>query len=476
MRNRKRIAILIILIPAVLLLSSIPVKAAAPFLDLVAQAALLAEVDTGTVLFGHNTNVRHPADSLAKVMTMILAVSAIEDGEAGLNDLVIMTESALFDIKSSSSTQGISPGEEMTLVDLMYCAFVGGANEACNLIAEHIAGSVETFVDMMNERAKELGCERTNFTNPHGQYNDDQYTTAMDQFAIYRDALGHPLFEDLSGTFRYTIEETNKSKQRRLTGTNSLLNTGGKYFFRPCTSGLASITYEGGHSFVGFAESDGLSLIVVVLGSDVVMFEDNSAEMRNLTEAARLFEWGFSEFAWRIILSPSAPPIGKAPVEHGAGADYVNLRPESEIKRLLDKDIPDKDFKHDVVIYSDRDGEPLVAPVTAGQVLGEVTVTRYDAKTRTTIEYGTIRLVANTSVELHRLQFIKMQITEVLASSTAHTVIWILVILIAGYLALVIRYNVVRIKRIRKIKEAKRKLIEERQHEPEPDFDEFRRR
>ena len=464
MRSRNKTVISVILIAAILAVSKTPVMAASPFRDLVAQSALLAEADTGTVLFERGMNTRHPADGLAKIMTMIIAITAIEKGETSLGDFIEMTESARADITSASTTQNIKPGEEMTLSDLMYCAFVGSANEACNLIAEHIAGSVEDFVVIMNARAKELGCNSTSFTNPHGQYSDKQYSTALDQFVIYREAISHPLFEDLSGTFRYTIESTNKADARRLMGTNSLLNTSGKYSYRPCTSGLASITYEGGHSFVGFAESDGLSLIVVVLGSDVVIFDDESAEMRNLTESARLFAWGFSEFGWRTVLS-QIDLVAKAPVEHGAGANYVNLRPESEIRLLIDKDIPIDDFKLDVDIFSESGGTPLVAPVEAGEILGEVTVTRYDRNTRKTINYGTIRLVANTGIELHRLEFIRIRISELLSSTAARTVIWVLVILIAGYAGLVIRYNVIRVRRIRKIKEAKRKLVEERQYD-----------
>jgi len=452
---KKKIAIFLVPVILISLALPAPVKAAAPFTDLVAQAALLVEADTGTVLYERNKNVRHPADSLAKVMTMILALSAVDNGEASLGEIIEMTESALFDITSSSSTQKITVGEQMAFIDLLYCAFVGSANEACNLIAEYIAGSVEAFVALMNDHAGELGCERTHFTNPHGQYDDNQYTTAFDQYMIYSEAIGYPLFEELSGTFRHTVESTNKADARRLNATNSLLNSGGKYYYRPCTSGLASITYEGGHSFAGFAESDGLSLIVIVLGSDVVMFEDDSAEMRNLTEARRLFEWGFSGFGWRTILSP-AELVGRAAVEHGAGADYVNLRPDGEIRMLLDNDIPDKEFIRTITIYSEVSGETLTAPVQAGEVLGELTVTRKGE------DYGTVLLVANTSIELHRLVFMRMQIAEALAGSTVRIVIWILVLLVAGYAALVIRYNVIRIRRVRRINETKRRLIEER--------------
>jgi len=462
----KRIAIIAILIPAALLFSFGPAIAGTQFQDIAAVSALLAEADSGTILFEYNMRLQHPADDLAKVMTLLLVASAIENGEVFAGRPITMTESAWFDVGSRSPTQNILPGEQMPLIDLMYSAYVGGASEACNLIAEHIAGSVESFIELMNVRAAELGCERTNFTNTHGQYDVNQYTTARDQFYIFREAMTLPLFIEISGVYRHTTEGTSSSEARRFVSSNSLLNIAGKYYYRYCTSGMTSATFEGGYSFVAAAESDGLSLISVVLGSNVVMMEDESAEMRNLTETRRLFEWGFSQFGWRTVLSSNIP-VAKAPVTHGDGADFVNLRPESEIRLLLDKDIPDERFKLSVIIHSLENDEDLRAPVAAGDVLGEATLTQYDENDNIIEIYGPIQLVANTDIGLHRFEYIRMQISDVLSSATARYIMAILGILLAGYIALVIRYNVLRRKRLRKIREAKKRLIDERQQSEE---------
>ena len=460
----KRIAVFSILIPVMLILSGQPAEAASTFRDLAAESALLAEADTGEILFEYNMRLKHPADSFAKIMTVLLAVNAIESEEADEDELITMTETAWSNITSISTTQNIKPGEEMTLIDLMYCAYVGEANEACNLIAEHIAGDIDSFVAMMNRYAAELGCQSTNFMNPHGQYHENQYTTARDQYLIFHEAVSKPLFAEISGAFRYVAGSTNKSDARRLTGTNSLLNSNGKYYFRHCSAGKASVTYEGGHSFVGIAEADGLSLIAVILGSDEIMLEDESYDMRNLTEVRRLFEWGYSQFAWRTIIS-STELVDKAPILHGAGADFVNLRAESEIRLLLDCDVPLDAFVRKVTIYSVEDDDPLVAPIEAGDVLGEISLTRGG------IEYGPVLLIANTSIELHRFEYIRIQIMDMLASPAARTIIWCLVILIAAYIVLVVRYNNIRRRRLRRIALAKRKLAEERLNAKESDDD-----
>ncbi|MCL2124685.1 MAG: hypothetical protein FWH33_01705 [Oscillospiraceae bacterium] len=451
------VAIAAMLSVAAIIADVAPASAADPFRNLAADAALLIEVDSGTVLFERNATRRHPADALTRTMTLLLAVIACEDGDVAVDDIVEMTESAFYNIDTASSAPVVQPGESMLLLDLMHCALVGNSGEAFNMIAEHVAGNAGKFLTEMNAKAKELGCLDTNFTNTHGQYNQMQYTNAIDQSVIFREAMKHQLFVEISSALRYDMPETETSAARKMTNQNSLLNPNSKYYYRPCTSGVTSATYEGGYSFVAYAESEGLSLISVVLGSDVIIFEDESAEMRNLTETRRLFEWGFSNFSRRTIISP-VDLVGKVPVTHGAGADFVNLRPDSSITLLLDNDIKDEDFTRKITVYNVEANETLYAPVSAGDVLGEMSLSRNG------IEIGTVLLVANTSIELHKLQYIKVQVTDILTSKVARLVIWVLTMLILGYVALVIRYNVLRRRRLRKIAEAKQRLREERQN------------
>lgn len=454
MKKIKKFSILSILIIAMLSILPKNIKAATSFQNLEAACAVLAEVESGTVLYNRNMNKQHPADSLARIMTLILAVSACETDAVDANMIVEMTETAWAGIGANNTTLGIKPGEEMTFMDLMYCVALGESNEASNLIAEVVAGSVEEFVDAMNKQAKQIGCAKTNFVNAHGHYDENQYTTAHDQFLIFREAITHSLFVDITGVYRYTTEKTNKSDPRKLVNSNSLLNSSSKYYYRPCVTGMTSATYEGGYAFVSNAEFDGLSLISVVLGSDVEIYEDKSTLMRNLSESQRLLEWGFEHYGWRTVLSTS-DLVAKAPVTHGDGADFVNLRPESSITLLLDKSIGNDAFKRDVTIYSVNSGEELFAPITSGDILGELTLTR-DGK-----EYGTVKLVANTNIGLHRFEYIKSQLKTALDSTAARAVIASLFVIVIGYIALVVRYNVVRRKRLRKIAAAKKKLKED---------------
>jgi len=453
---KKKLAILLIILPLYLLFSYMPALAAPSFQNLVAEAAFLAEADSGTIIFERNAYKQHPADALTRVMTLLLAVSAVESDEVSEIELVVMTESAWFDIAQDSSTQSIMPGEEMTFLDLMYSAFVGGAGEACNLIAERLAGSVEDFVERMNDKAVELGCDNTRFTNTHGRYDNSQYTTAYDLYLIYSAAVKSTLFTEIAGVYRHITDSTDVSEPRNLISSNSLLNQNGKYFYRYCLSGMGSASYEGGYSLVAYAEEGGLSLISVVLGSDVITLEDESTDMRNLSETRRLFEWGFSNFSWRDILKDS-DLIAKVPILHGSGADFINARPVSSVTLLLNNSVPDEAFIRNITIYSESTDTPLVAPVTAGDILGEVKIIYDD------IEIATIQLVANTSVELHGFEYIRRQIVDMLSTTAAFYIILILVVLILAYVALVVRYNIIRARRLRRIKNAKEDLIRERQ-------------
>ncbi|MCL1835318.1 MAG: hypothetical protein FWG48_04080 [Oscillospiraceae bacterium] len=454
MKRISKLAILSILLPLITLPCSAPASAATRFSRLEAKSAILAEPVSGTILFEHNARDVHPADHLARAMTLMLAVSAFENGAVDISRPVTVSETAWKETDTGSYTLGLTPGETITLSDLMYCAYVGEASDACNFLAECVAGSVGNFVSLMNERARELGCKNTHFVNTHGWYDNAQYTTAMDQFIIYREAMSLPMFAEISGTYRWIVGNEDDSDTYVLTSSNSMLNSSSKYYYRPCVSGITSQSYEGGYSFVAYAQSDGLTLVSVVLGSDVVVFEDQSALMRNLSESQRLLEWGFSNYSWRTVLSASEL-VAKAPVVHGDGADYVNLRPENSITILLEKNAATDDFSRDVTIYSVRDGEDLVAPVLQGDVLGEVKVTRGSE------DYGTVLLVANTSIALHRFEHIKSQLKETLSGRAARIIIFVLFVIVAGYIALVVRYNVLRRRRLRRIATEKKRLSEE---------------
>jgi len=450
----RKVAIVLVLVFSVHLLSGISASAFVPFRDVVAQSAVLVEKDNGYVLFEYNQHERYPADSLTKIMTLLLAAYEVENNNISDNELIEMTEAAWEDIGEDSPTQDIQPGEFITFIDLMYAAYVGNANEACNMIALRIAGSIEAFVRMMNAKAVELGCVNTRFVNPHGQYDEEQYTTASDIVLMYSEGLNNQLFTEIASTFRHVTESSEDSDARTLTSSNALLNQSSVYYYRFCVSGISSTSVDNRQSLVASALEEDLSLISVVLGSEVTVFEDESTDMRNFSETQRLFLWGYSQFAWRDIVKTS-DIMAKVPVLHGRD-EFVNVRPTDSLTLLLSNTITTDSFEKTVTIFSEKNDTPLEAPVSAGDVLGELVITREG------VEYARMDLIANTDVELNRVELIRREVVALLLSDTARNIIIVLVVLVLIYVALVVRYSIVRANRLRRIKNAKNDIIRDR--------------
>jgi len=433
-----------------------------PFRDLEAASAILVERDSGIFLYENNIHVSHPADALATVMTLLLASRAVENDEISDNELIIMTEAAWdgLDLESTAA-HNILPGEEITFIDLMYSAFVGSSIEASNMIALRMAGSIDAFVMMMNAKALEIGTSNTRFANASGLYHESQVTTAHDQYLIFNEAMGSSLFTEVASTFRHITESNEEFESRTITSSNSLINPSSRYYYRYAIAGRDSATYEGGHSMVAISESNGMTLISVILGSYVRVFEDESTDILSFTETSRLMQWGSTEFSWRDILK-TTDLLARVPVMHGAGADFVNARPAESLTLLLNNGINLESYIKTVTLRYDEDN-PLAAPVSVGYKLGEVVITHNNT------ELATIDLVANTNVELNPFEYVRRQVLDLLTTDTARNIIVVLALLILVYIALVIRYNIIRARRLHRIRKAKSDIIKER-HQNFRDF------
>ena len=489
----KRIIAIFLLIMICLTLMVAPASAvtvASP--DISAQSAILAERYTGEVIFSRNADIRHHTDSFNKVMTLLLAAYAIEHDIVSEHQLITMTESAWHDLDEYSSTLGIEPGEVMTFIDLIYSSYVGNANEASNMIALHLGGSIDGFARMMNDRAAEIGAVNTHFVNPHGQYHSAQHTTARDQLYIFTEALNSSLFYEVASTFRHVTEATYESEARTLTTTNALLNQGGRYHFRHSNAGRDSNSADGGRSLVAYAEEGDLSLVSVVIGTFDHIYADGAVDLRSFSETLRLFTWGFDNYSWTDVLRVT-DLLARVPVLHGAGSDFVNARPETPLSILLSNDVETADFYRHYVFfyeipldqfdeyasisfnYNNEENPTLAAPVVARQVIGEVHLTLDDGR----IEV--IPLVANTSVNLSGIEYIRRQFigliweevetdvprmpgepVEYRFTPLARNTLLILGGVLLLYVGLTIRYHVVRANRRRRIKEAKNDIIRER--------------
>ncbi|MDR0325171.1 MAG: D-alanyl-D-alanine carboxypeptidase [Oscillospiraceae bacterium] len=427
MLRKKRTAFAVLL--AICLLLSAPPAAAysdLPEVDIQSRSAILVHAQTDEVLFSHNIHIRREPASITKVMTALLALE-----HSGLDDVVTAEEGDFFDIIAGGSNAGIKAGEEMTLRDLIYCAMLPSANEACNVIARHVAGSVEAFMEMMNARLADIGCENTQFTNTHGLPDPEHYTTAYDTYLMARECLNNPEFMEIANTEYITLAPTNMTPDgRALTTTNNLI-TRRRFpdYIYPYARGIKTgRTNNAGHCLLSTAERDGITLISVVLGASV---DEETNLIRSFTETRDLFEWGFANFTMKRILSRVDKLIGVKVIQ-GKDETEVYLVPERSVEALVPKTLNPEDIDRRITVF---EPEGVQAPVTAGTVLGEVKLS-YQGH-----DYGTIPLLADRSVERDTREFLQSEIAEIISRDWIRWVVISVAVVAALYILIAITLN-----------------------------------
>ncbi len=431
-----------------------------------AKAAVIADAVTGNVLYAKDGDVQVYPASTTKIMTVLLAVEAIEDDKVSLTDEVTAGSGIMAGLTEDGSTAGIVPGETMTLEDLLYCTMLSSANEACNIIAEYIGGDVETFIGMMNARASALGCTGTNFTNTHGLPDYNHFTTANDLAIIALEAYTHPLFMEICNTVTKTIPATNISAERHLSSTNGLINENSElyvgYYYEYAKGIKTGHTKDAGYCLVSSASKDGVSLLCVVMGG-LAINRVEKIEYTNFTDSVKLYEWAFENFSYRDILE-TTDLIRDIPVTMGRDADEVTVRPQTAVKALMAADEDNSGFEQTIRIYSEERGEKLVAPIEAGTVLGDISISR-DGKV-----YGTAKLVANNSIDVSYSLLMKARVTQTLKNPFVILFILVVLALLAGYVYLIIRYKRSKQQYMRQMsarRAEKTGVAVERQHEKE---------
>jgi len=402
-----------------------------------AGAAMVVDVKSGRTLYAHNPMVKMYPAGLTKIMTTLLAAEAAESGEVRLSEKVTITEEMLAGLPDGYYGAGLEVGEEISLEELMYCCFMDSANDAAHAIAVHVSGSVERFVDRMNSRAAELGCLGTNFTNPNGYFDENHFTTAEDLNLISQKAYANSTILKIASSLTHTVPATNVSETRRLETSVSLLNSSSWYYCESVDGGKTTYSAEAGDCISVAASNEVFSLVVVILGAETVTNESGNTVDRSFTETSRLIQWVYDNFEYRTILDVS-DVMYEVRVEMGDGADSVFVRPTSGINQLMDKNISDKDFVYDIHIYSEESGVPLTAPVQAGDILGEVTVSYGD------VIYGTASLAAASSVALMHGEFLRSEFAKVLEYTWIRWLIAGVIILFVVYVAYLILYAVLR--------------------------------
>ncbi len=369
LKNRwKKAACLILTIISAVCLGKVDVKAADYWPDApetLSPGVILMEESTGTILYEKNSDEAHYPASITKIMTTLLA---LENGN--LSDMVTFSDDAINNTEGSGIARDY--GEQMTLEQCLYGVMLESANECAYAVAEHVGGTVENFVDMMNAKAKELGCTNTHFANPHGLQDENHYTTAHDMALIAQAAYQNETFRIIIGTKMYTIPPTNKhAEETVLRNHHDMLctyhNANRKYLYPYCVGGKTGYTATANSTLVTYAEKDGMTLICVVM---------NTQSPNQFIDTVNLFDYAFDNFQVLNVSENDTDYSAEATVDNG---NLNNIAPFVELDKdaviVLPKTAEFSDTSSSVE-YNDSDSE-IAGSITytyAGRNVGKADI------------------------------------------------------------------------------------------------------
>ena len=351
------------------------------------ECVIIGEPESGDILFEKNSDEKREPASLTKMMTLLLAVEAVEAGKVSLSDTVTASKNCRSDLTDDSSNAQIYSGERMSLNDLLYCAALASANEACNIIAEYLGGSIPEFVGMMNRKAEELGCKGTHFANTHGLPDENHYSTARDLYTIACEGMRHGLFRELVGTAEHTAAATNASSERALRNSNALICQkspyGDDYFYEDAVGIKTGHTNNAGFCLASCAVKNGVTLIAVVLGAKGDMAKGEYFD--NFADSRSLLDWAFTSYR-KAALIIEGENLGTHAVSYGERKGEMQLSAGGSIECLLPKDTDLSAVKKELELEHD-------GLVPEGHKVGTLTLRASDGKV-----YGTVPVISGKTV------------------------------------------------------------------------------
>ena len=367
MKNKKFIFILfIILILQLFLPSNIILNSYADnsntnnkSLTLYSKGAVLMETSTGKILYGKNENEKLYPASTTKILTAILAIE-----KYNLNDKIVANNSAIMAIPSGYSNAAIQPGEALTVKELLELFLIHSANEVGYIFAEDISGNIDNFSKLMNQKATEIGCTNTHFTNPSGIHDAEHYTTAYDMALIAKYCMENKTFRSIVSMPSCTIEPTDKYEKRYFKNTNDLLDSKSKYYYEGAIGIKTGFTTQAKNCLIAGSKKNNMELITVVLGAEAT----DDGRSGRYVDTINLFDYGFANYKIQKFNSANAE-VQSLTIKN-ATKETKNLPVvlKDNISALVSSNIDLSDLKYNVDINTE-----ISAPIAKGDVLGKIT-------------------------------------------------------------------------------------------------------
>lgn len=363
-------------------------------MNISAESAVLIDSSSERILYSKNEATKMYPASTTKILTAILAIENCK-----LDDIVTVPYEAIASIPSGYSVAALQAGEQLTVEQLLKVMLVHSANDAANVLAYHVSGSLEVFASLMNQKVADLGLSNTHFTNPSGMQNENHYTTAYDLALIMKYCMKNSTFRTLSSLKSCTIPATNKYEERIFKTTNELLiydnrDVQSNYYYKYAIAGKTGYTTEAKNCLVSVSNKDGFELICVVLASGIY---GNNLSGKFLDTKA-LFDYGYSNYSIKKIRDSNAIATQITIPNATKETCDLDLLISDDITALVTDSDSNEEYSPEISLQDN-----LFAPIAQGQVVGKITYT-IDG-----VEYSS-NLVAAHNVEVSSSYVLAVQI------------------------------------------------------------------
>ena len=325
------------------------------------KAVYIAEPNTGKVFYEKNAHEKMYPASTTKILTALVVLENCK-----LEDKAVVSKKAIDLVPSDYSNAKLQVGEELSISDLLYALLIPSANEAANVLAEHVSGSIEAFAELCNKRARELGCETLHFVNPNGIHDENHYCSAYDLYLIAKECRKYEAFNEIVKTKSFTLPATNiyTKNDRTFMNRNEMLLSG-TYHYSNCTGIKTGHTSYAGECFVGSSSYNDMDLISVVLGGK----EKNSKGLNDrFYDTRKLYDFVYDNYSIKEIAgygdTAVTITVGKATKE----TEILEAIVDTDILAVVPNDIDKENVQSSIYINED-----IVAPINQNEVLGHIT-------------------------------------------------------------------------------------------------------
>ncbi|MCI8650613.1 MAG: D-alanyl-D-alanine carboxypeptidase [Anaerotruncus sp.] len=405
-----------------------------PDMPVNSRAVYLLNVDSGTVLYENNSQMRMPPASLTKIITCIVALENVANPDIETTELKTYIQNELYNL-GGGQPDGIVRGEQLSILDLLHAMMLQSGDSAAMMVADYVSnGSPETFLEMMNEKAREIGALNTHFTNPTGIYDENSYTTAYDMALITQYAMENDDFEDIVTARTHTSIPTDRHPNGiTWISNNAMQNPSNTDYYIEGVKGVmsGSISSLKIRNATSIATRNGYTYLLVCLGAPTERSEDGAQYQFNLAwrDSRNLYDWAFNNFTVKTMMN-IGDKVAEVPVRLSWDVDRVSLLAAEKFASLVSVETN----QDDLVKVPDIP-EYINAPVERGTEIGSVKLML------NSIEVGRVPLVAGETIARSSALYYWNEVKNFFSKFIFKFILTFIIILLVLYIALMMLRN-----------------------------------